>query len=326
MKIRWGIIGTGNIANKFAMDLDFIADAELVAVASRSQKSADWFADHYNIPYRYPNYEKLAENPDIDVVYISTPHPFHKGNSLLCLKNNKAVLCEKPFTINAKEAVELVAYARANKLFLMEAMWNRYLPALKRLKHLLAENVIGDILQLTADFSLKFQFDPKHRLFSPELGGGALLDLGIYPVSFSSFIFGQPKQIKSFAYLGQTGVDEQTSIILEFDDRKMASLFTSTRFTSPSEALLIGTKGNIKIHGPIYAPSRLTLVQDKKETIMEFPFEGVGLHFEAQEVIDCLKTGKMESDMMPLAESISIMKTMDTIRRQWGLVYPTEQE
>jgi dihydrodiol dehydrogenase / D-xylose 1-dehydrogenase (NADP) len=325
MKIRWGILGTGNIANKFAEDLALVSNAELVAVASRTQESADKFADLYNITQRYSSYEKLAEDPNIDVVYISTIHPLHKENSLTCLKNGKAVLCEKPFTLNAKEADELINFARTNKIFLMEAMWNRYLPSLKKLRQLLSENVIGDILQLTADFALRFQFDPKHRLFDPEKGGGALLDLGIYPVSFSSMIFGAPKQIKSFAHLGETGVDEQASIILEFDDGKMATLYTSTRFNSPSEALLIGSTGRIKIHGPIYSPTQITLYQDEKETKMDFSFEGVGLHFEAQEVVNCLKAGKYESEIMPLDESFSIMKTMDQIRKQWGLVYPTEE-
>ena len=192
MKTRWGILGTGNIANKFAEDLSLVPEADLLAVASRTQESAEKFADLYNIPQRYSSYQKLAESSDIDVVYISTIHPLHKENSLICLKNGKAVLCEKPFTLNSKEAEELIKYARTNKIFLMEAMWNRYLPSLKKLSQLLSENVIGDILQLTADFSLQFQYDPKHRLFDPELGGGALLDLGIYPVSFSSMIFGPP--------------------------------------------------------------------------------------------------------------------------------------
>jgi len=177
---------------------------------------------------------------------------------------------------------------------------------------------------LSADFSLRFDFDPKHRLFTPELGGGALLDLGVYPISFSSMIFGKPKTIKTFAHLGKTKVDEQATIILEFGDGKMASIYTSTRFTSPSEAWLIGTEGRIKIHGPIYCPTKLTLYKDDEKIDFETPIESNGLNYEAIEVMDCLRVGKLESDIMTLDESLSIMKTMDQIRRQWGLKYPTE--
>ncbi len=324
MKTRWGILGTGNIAKQFAQGLAFVPDAELVAVGSRSQKTADQFADRFNIPNRHNSYEDLAKDTQVDVIYISTPHTFHKENSLLCLRHGKAVLCEKPFTINAAEAEELIEYSRGQKLFLMEAMWNRFLPSFDKLRQLLREKVIGNILHLSADFSYQFPFDPKHRLFAPELGGGALLDLGVYPISFSSIIFGPPKSIKSFVYLGKTGVDEQAAIIFEFDGGKMATLYTSSRFTSPAEIWLLGTDGRIKIHGPIYCPSQITIYRSDDPTELNVPFAENGYNYEAAEVMRCLKTGKLESEIMPLAESLSIMQTMDRLRRDWDLKYPGE--
>lgn len=324
MKTRWGILGTGNIARQFAEGLAFVPDAEPIAVGSRRQKTADQFADRYNIPNRHDSYESLANDALVDVIYISTPHTYHKENSLLCLQHGKAVLCEKPFTMNAAETEELINYARKQKLFLMEAMWNRFLPSFDKLRQLLQENMIGKILQLTADFSIRFAFDAKHRLFAPELGGGALLDLGVYPIAFSSMIFGPPENIKSFVRIGKTGVDEQAAIIFEYKNGEMASVYTSTRFTSPAEIWLLGTEGRIKIHGPIYRPSQITLYRGDEPTELNTPFTGNGYNYEAGEVMRCLKAGKTESDIMPLAESLSIMQTMDRLRRDWSLKYPGE--
>jgi predicted dehydrogenase len=324
-KIRWGILGTGTIAHKFATGLSVLPDAELAAVGSRSQAAADRFADTYHVPRRHASYEALAGDPGVDVIYISTPHPMHKPNSLLCLEAGKAVLCEKPFTINAAEAREMIDLASSKKLFLMEAMWTRYIPLVVRLRQMLAEGVIGEVRLLVADLGFHFEFDPHHRLFAPELGGGALLDVGVYPISFASMIFGQPSQVTGLAWLGQTGVDEQTAITLGHEQGQLAVLYASIRTETPTEVILLGSEGSIRVHAPIYCPRRMTLSRrGRPDETIELPFEGNGYNYEAVEVMRCLRSGLLESEVMPLAETLTIMQTMDQLRAQWGLTYPME--
>lgn len=324
-KIRWGIISTGFIARQFAAGLSVLPEAELVAVGSRTEESANQFGDEFNVPHRHASYEALANDPDVDVVYIGTPHPMHKDNSLLCLEAGKAVLCEKPFTINAGEAETVVNLAREKKLFLMEAMWNRFNPALVKVRQWLADGVIGELQMLTASLGFRTEFDPQHRLFNPVLGGGALLDVGVYPISLASMLFGPPSRITGIAQMGQTGVDEQMGVVLGYEAGQLATLFASFRTEPPSEAILMGTRGRIRIHAPIYRPPRLTLsIAGQEDEIIDLALEGNGYNYQAAEVMACLRAGKLESEIMPLDESISIMRTMDEIRTQWGLKYPTE--
>ena len=325
-KIHWGILGTGGIAKKFAQGLAVLSDAELVAVGSRSQASADAFGDEFNVSHRHASYTALADDPDVDVVYVATPHNLHRENSLLCLRAGKAVLCEKPFAINAAEAEEVVALAREKQLFLMEAMWTRFFPLLVKVHQLLADDVIGDIRIVMADFGFHAAFDPKGRLFDPNLGGGALLDVGIYPVSLASMVFGTPpSRINSMAHLGQTGVDEQSAMIFGYDQGQLAILTSAVQVDTPREAILIGAKGQIRIHTPWWFPDTLTLsVQDQQDQVIHLPFEGNGYNYEAVEVMNCLRSGKIESDVMPLDETLAIMGTLDQIRAQWGLRYPME--
>jgi predicted dehydrogenase len=323
--IRWGIIGTGNIAKQFARGLAVLPDAELIAVGSRTKASAEAFAELFDVPHRHASYEALARDPKVDAVYIATPHSLHRENSLLCLGAGKAVLCEKPFAINAAEAAEVINLAREKGLFLMEAMWSRFFPLMKKVRQLLADGVIGQVQMLAADFGFQARFDPSSRLFNPELGGGALLDVGVYVVSLASMVFGPPARIVSMAHLGQTGVDEQAAVILGYKGGQLALLSTAVRTTTPQEATLMGTHGQMRVHSRWWMPSRLTLsVSGQGDKLIEIPFTGNGYNYEAVEVMDCLRSGKLESDVMPLDETLSIVQTMDQIRAQWGLKYPME--
>ena len=324
-KIRWGILGTGNIAHQFARGVSVLTDAELVAVGSRSQETADAFGDEFGVDRRHPSYEALANDPGVDAIYISTPHSLHRENSLLCLNAGKAVLCEKPFMINACEAVDVVDAAREKRLFLMEAMWTRFLPVMVRVKELLAEQTIGDVQMLAADFGFRTNVNPQHRLFDPALGGGALLDVGVYPVSLASMIFGAPARVAGVAHLGETGVDEQGAMVLGYDGGQIASLYTAVRTNTPHDALIMGTKGSIKINSPWWKPTALTLLVDGADpAVIELPYEGNGYNYEAAEVGRCLRAGKLESDQMPLDETLAIMRTLDQIRAEWGLQYPMD--
>ncbi|MBN1120753.1 MAG: Gfo/Idh/MocA family oxidoreductase [Anaerolineae bacterium] len=324
-KIRWGIISTGGIARKFAAAVDLVDDAEVIAVGSRTQQSADVFGDKFDIPRRYSSYQALVADPDVDVIYVATPHNFHKDNTLLALDASKPVLCEKPFAVNVGEAREMVAKAKEKGLFLMEAMWTRFLPAVVRLREMIAAGRLGDIQMLDADFGFKAVYDPKGRLFNPELAGGALLDIGVYPIALASMIFGKPRRIQSSARIGKTGVDEQNAMIFDYEGGKLAVLDTTVTAATPCEAHVIGTNGRATVHGMWHeAPGYTITTPDGASEVFDMGYGGNGFEFQIQEVGKCLREGKTESDIMPLAESLEIMETMDTIRAQWGLTYPME--
>jgi len=325
-KIRWGIMGTGSIAGQFAEGLNEVPDATLVAVGSRSAKSADAFGRRFGPPRRYGNYEALVNDPEVDVIYVATPHSCHAGNTLLALSAGKPVLCEKPFAINAGETEQVIQFARERKLFVMEAMWTRCFPLMEKLRELLATNAIGEVRMLTADFGFRAEFLEEERLFNPAYGGGALLDVGVYPVSLASMIFGPPTQIASLAHLGPSGVDEQAAIVLSHAGGQLATLSTAIRTDTGHDACLFGTSGQIRIDSPWWRPTAMTLSRNNEEDDrMEFPLRGNGYQFEAGEVGRCLRAGQLESRVMPLDETLTIMKTLDQIRAQWGLKYPMEQ-
>lgn len=324
-KVRWGILGTGHIARKFARGLAFLPDAELAAVGSRSQVTADTFSDEFNVRRRYTSYEALADDPNVDVVYVATPHSRHQANSRLCLEAGKAVLCEKPFALNAAEAASVIELAREKQLFLMEAMWTRFLPLFGAVRSLLAEGAIGELRMVTADFGFRAEVDPHHRLFDPALGGGALLDVGIYPVSLAFMALGAPARVTSMAHLGHTGVDEQAAVLLGYEQGQLAVLTTAIRTQTPQEATLFGTLGSIKIHSPWWCSPQLTLaINGETKRIIERPIAGNGYNYEAAEVMACLRAGRTESEIMPLDETLAIMEILDEIRAQWGLKYPGE--
>jgi predicted dehydrogenase len=258
------------------------------------------------------------------VIYVATPHIFHHENTMLCLRAGKAVLCEKAFTINAAEAAEMIDYARQHHLFLMEAMWVRYLPIHVKLRELLKEGVIGEVKIVHADFSFSAPYNPQSRLFNLDLGGGALLDAGIYPVSMASMILGTPSKITSLTHIGEAGSDEQTVMQFGYPEGQLSTLVTSIRVGGPQDLLIRGTKGYIKISQWL-RPSHLTIVRPQQaDEVIELHIEGNGYNYEAAEVIRCLREGLVESPVMPLDESLALMQTMDAVRAPWGLKYPTE--
>lgn len=323
--VRWGILGAGNIANRLAEGVNFLPDAELAAVGSRDLEKANAFADKHQIPRRYGSYEELVNDPDLDVIYVATTHNFHREHSLLALNAGKHVLCEKPFTINAGEAEEIVAAAQAKNLFVMEAMWTRFFPLMYRVRDLLREGAIGTPWLVQSDFGFKATFNPSSRLFDPNLGGGALLDVGVYTLSFASMVLGEPSKISGVATLGQSGVDEVVGITLGYPSGAVADLYTTVRANTPHEATILGDKGRIRIERSWWRPDHLTISHDSEgEEGVHMPWDSSGFNYQAAEVCRCLREGKIESDVMPHAESISIMRTMDELRSQWGLKYPGE--
>jgi dihydrodiol dehydrogenase / D-xylose 1-dehydrogenase (NADP) len=324
--IRWGILGTGNIARQFATGLQSAKDAALVAVGSRAEKTAEKFGKKFNVERRHACYADLANDPEVDVVYVSSPHQAHKDDSILCLRAGKAVLCEKPFTINRPQAEELVAVARAEKRFLMEAMWTRFLPAVAQVRKWLKEGVIGEPRMVQADFGFRTDVQAEGRLFDPACGGGSLLDVGIYPLSFACMVFGaQPTEIQTLADIGETGVDEQAAMALGYSGGRMALLASAVRTNTPQDARIMGTEGIIHIPSPYWKGTQAVLTLNGKDPqVVDCPYEGNGYNCEAEAVGDCLRDGKLEHDTMPLDESLALMETMDRIRAQWGLKYPME--
>ena len=323
--IRWGILSTGSIAHSFAKGLASAKDAELVAVGSRTQEAADTFGDEFNVPRRHASYADLANDPDVDAIYVATPHSLHKENTMLCLEAGKAVLCEKPFTINAAETREMVELARKKQIFLMEAMWTRFIPLMCRVRELVAEGAVGEVRMVSADFGFRAGFNPEGRLFAPALGGGGLLDVGVYTISFASMILGRPTRVTGLCHLGESGVDEQAAVVLGYDAGRLALLSCGVRINTPHEATILGTDGQIRIHPAFWKPTDMTVrASGKDPEDMAIPFEGNGYNYQAEEVGHCLREGKTESSIMPLDESIEIMETMDEIRAQWGLKYPME--
>jgi predicted dehydrogenase len=321
--LRWGLIGTGWIASRFASDLKLLPGADIVAVGSRAQGTADTFADRFDIAHRHSSYEALLADDDVQAVYVSTPHPGHHDAAMAGIEAGKHVLCEKPFTMDAAKARSLVDAARAQGVFLMEAMWTRFLPHIVRLRAEIAAGRLGDLRMIIADHSQWFARDPAHRLFAPELGGGALLDLGIYPVSFSSMVFGTPAVITAVSDPAFTGVDAQTSMVLQYDGGRQSVLTTTLEVAGPNRAAVMGTDARIEIESYWLGPSRLTFTPREGEPEVFAPAEaGNGLRHQAAEVARCVAAGAAESAVMPLEETVAIMGTLDEVRRQIGLTYP----
>jgi predicted dehydrogenase len=320
--IGWGILGPGSIAAKFAADLRQLDDASFVAVGSRSLERATAFAQAHGFERAYGSYEQLVEDPDVDVLYVATPHPFHREHTLLCLRHDKAVLCEKPMAVNEAQVQEMVACARERGVFLMEAMWTRALPVMRQVQQWLDEVRIGDVRMLTADFGFRTRWNPEGRLLNPNLAGGALLDVGVYTVALASMVFGAPPaEIQAAAHIGETGVDEQTAMLLRYDDGALALLSCAVRTNTPHSARIDGTGGSIDIPAFWHATSAVLRVSGQE------PVEAsglVGYHYEAAEAMACLRSGRQESDLMPLDESIAIARTMERVRANIELVYPME--
>ncbi|SOD71449.1 predicted dehydrogenase [Jatrophihabitans sp. GAS493] len=321
--IRWGILATGGIARMFTRDLRHLPDARVVAVGSRSAAGAEAFGHEFGIAHRHGSYQALVEDPEVDVVYIATPHPGHHEAALQAIAAGKAVLLEKPFAMDALQTNDIIEAAAAANVFVMEAMWTRWLPHIVRVREIVASGVLGEIVSVTADHGQWFRHDPNFRLFKHELGGGALLDLGIYPISFASMILGAPSRVTAVSAPAFSGVDAQTSMILEYPGVAQAILTTTSYAVTPCAAVISGTQARLEIEGIFYQPSTFKVIGrdgaelDRWDAIPP----GRGMQFEAAEVQRCLRAGLLESPDLPLRESLQIMQTMDEVRRQIGLTY-----
>ena len=322
--VRWGILATGGIAHAFVQDLALQPGCEVVAVGSRSRTSAEGFGDEFGVPHRHASYQALVDDPDVDAVYVATPHPGHHAAALLAINAGKAVLVEKPFAMDAAQAREMIDAARERGTFLMEAMWTRFLPHIARLREILAAGTLGDVVYLTAEHGQWFAADPRSRLFAPDLGGGALLDLGIYPVSFASLVLGSPARITAVSDRAFTGVDATTSMIFQYDGGAHAVLTTTLRAASGNPAAIYGTAARMEIDGWFYTPTTFRVIARDGAELEHFdqPYTGRGLRGQAAEVGRCLRAGLLESPLMPLDETYTIMQAMDEVRRQIGLSYP----
>jgi predicted dehydrogenase len=325
--LRWGILGTGYIASELTQDL-LATGMTITAVGSRSQESADAFAARYGIPTAHPSYEALVADPNVDVVYVTSPHPLHHENALLVLNAGKHALVEKAFTMNAAEARDIVELAAQKNLVVLEAMWTRWLPHMIRVREIIAAGTLGDVRTIIADHNQDLPDDPNHRILNPDLGGGALLDLGIYPVSFAWDIFGKPKTITAISSASPiTGVDRQTAILFSYDDGQQAVLHAALDTLGPNTAAVIGTKGRIEIDSVWYQATSFT-VYDENNTVIETYNEKVvsrGMQYEAMALEKIVASGKLEGAELPPSETIAIMETLDEIRRQIGLTYPGDR-
>ena len=303
----------------------YVPDAQVVAVGSREQHTADQFGAQYGVPKRYGSYDALLRDPEVEVVYVATPHTLHAENTLAALQAGKHVLCEKPFTINAQQAEQVIQAARAAGKFVMEGMWTRCFPVVREIVRRIQAGELGEVRYLQADFGFRPEFNPASRLFAPELGGGALLDVGVYPVALAFLVLGAPKQVVSHATLGATGVDELCSMLFLYDNGAQAVLSASLQVEMPKQANICGTLARIQLPAPWWKPSEAYLVRNDGATEhLLYPYEGDGLQFEIRHVHDCLRQGLTESQWMPLDETLAIMHTLDALRAQWGVRYPLE--
>lgn len=325
--IRWGILGTGRIAEKFVNDVQKAAEGAVVAaVGSRSREGAEAFGDRFGIARRHASYEALAADPDVDVIYVATPHPWHKEATMLCLNAGKHVLCEKAFAMNARQARMMADLARRRQRFLMEAMWLRFRPATRKVRDLLAEGAIGEPVAFSATIGWKGNGDPAHRLYDRAKGGGILLDGTVYPISFACHLFGMPEEVASVANIGPTGIDEQDAISFVHANGVTSTMLGTIRAVPANTASIVGTAGRIEMAARWWQPEEITLVRDGHEPeAFSWPEAGtLGYQYEAMAVGEAIRAGQTESDLMPLRESIAIMALMDDLRASWGLRYPAD--
>lgn len=352
---RWCVLGTGSVASKFTLGLLQTGNARVEVVASRSLERAQKFAQALGIPRAVGSYEEAAHLNEIDAVYIATPASKHRDHALLCLNANKPVIVEKPFALNSNQAQEIIETARARSIFCMEGMWTRFMPLVQAVKQMIAEGAIGDVQMFTGSFCVADAFHNQNSLYNLELGGGALLHRGVYPISLAYYLLGAPDTVLSNAVIGKTGVDEQTAVIFRYRAGCHALLHASLRTQSSNDCVIMGTRAKLHIQTPIYRPFQMTLTPiqerirtlsnpsklgklkenhwiqniyqrlnrvalplfDRKSKDYAIWYTGNGYHYEAEEVMKCISDGKIESEIMPLSESLSIMKTMDFIRSQW---------
>lgn len=344
---RWGILGTGAVARRFVSGLRQIADAVPVAVASRSRANAERFAADFSVPVVAASYRDAVGLDNVDAFYVATPPSEHRGHALLCIAAGKPVLVEKPFAIDALGAKEIADAARAKSVFCMEAMWTRFLPLVQHLKKIVSAGEIGECRVFAGSFCAPEPPDQSRNVFNSALGGGALLDRGVYPLSLGCFLMGRPVSVRSEAICGETGVDDDTAMIVGHEGGGLSIVHASLRSERPIDCVIMGTRGTIHVHAPIYRPSKMTIsktdqarpcAENARRSILErsgvwqslakafqrtgtqtitVPYSGNGYHYEAEEVMRCVRAGKTESEVMPLSESLSIVETMDRARAQW---------
>lgn len=324
---NWGIIGPGRIAHKFAQDLQKLPNARLHAVASRSVERAQAFAEKYGAPHYYGSYPEIIDCPDLDVVYIATPHVGHFENTLLCLRHQIPVLCEKPLAVNLRQVQRMILTAQQTQTFLMEAIWTRFLPTHLKMWELINSGAIGEVQSVKADFGFQASFNPDGRLFNKALAGGSLLDIGIYPVFLAMNILGKPDDMAAFGQIGPTGVDEEVGILFKYKTGQMAHLHSSIRSDTKTEAYIYGEKGTIYLHSRWHEPSTMSLLKPgQSPAYFHFNYETHGYSYEAIEVMRCLEAGKIESEHLPLQFSADLMDVLFSIRHQIGLVYSEDQQ
>lgn len=327
-EVRWAILGCGKIARKFASDLQFVKNAKLTAVAARDRATAEKFAKEFPTKHIHGSYQSLVENPEVDVIYVATPHGLHYEHVMLCLKHKKAVLCEKAFALNSKQTKEMISFAKAQNVFLMEALWSKFLPHYQQVMTMLNSKTLGNIKSVLINFGFLPQEPVAPRLYDPALGGGSLLDIGIYNVFFALSILGRPDEIEASMTPSSTNVDEQCAMLFKYKDGAFAQLFCTFSSNLATEADINGDKGRIRLTTRFYEPSAAVeyysgnvstkqIIEVKKES-------GFGYHYEAQHVTECLMKGLTESPVMKFADTLQLMETLDRIREKANIRYPAD--
>ncbi|MCF4101455.1 Gfo/Idh/MocA family oxidoreductase [Gillisia sp. M10.2A] len=318
---KWGIIGLGKIAGKFASDLQKIPNAELYAVASRSDEKAEEFAKQYNAIKSYGSYDDLVNDAEVEVIYIATPHVFHFEHTMLCLKHKKAVLCEKPFAINSDQVKKMIATSISENVFLMEALWTHFLPHYKYVLELVRTKEFGEITHLKADFGFAAPVDLDKRIYNKKLGGGSLLDVGIYPVFAALSLLGKPDKIRANATLGNTGIDKDCSMIFEYANNNKAHLYSSIHEDTPTQAVITFEKAKVTVNSRFHEPSSVTVEENGDQEIKTFETNCIGYKYEALHVQEMLSQNRIESDIMTFNKSLKLIGLLDAIREEIGLEY-----
>jgi len=321
-KVKWGIIGLGRIAHKFASDLLLSEQGHLTAVASRSADRAKAFSAEFQSERWFSSYRDLCESDEVDVVYIATPHSSHFEHTMMCLENGKAVLCEKPMGLSLKEVEQMVDAAREKNLFLMEAMWTRFIPAIEKVLEWIDDGKIGELISIRADFGFRTQYNPESRHFNKGLGGGSLMDIGIYPVYLTLLLLGLPDHVRAMSRSSASGVDTFCAMLFDYKGQQKAILESSLESNTPTEAFIYGTEGHIKIHRRFHQPNKVSLYSEKGlvETL-EIPFTGNGYLHEIEDVNRCLLKGENESEKHPLQMSLDLIFILDRVKAEIGLEF-----
>ncbi|MEO8414629.1 MAG: Gfo/Idh/MocA family oxidoreductase [Ginsengibacter sp.] len=321
-KYRWGILGAGRIAEKFCTALSFVEQSEVYAIASRDRDKAKAYSSKFNASNVYNKYDDLVKDENVDIIYIATPHAFHYEQTMACLQNKKAVLCEKPLSLRYRDTKEMIRVANENEVFLMEGMWTASMPFIEKIRSIINDNIIGEPKYVSADFGFLAPKEMGSRLYNKSLGGGSMLDIGIYPLFLATLLFGEPTMLKVISKLSATGIDEYANIVLQYANGETAHLLSSITFNTAIEAEIIGTMGSIKIKNPWFKATDFSVhLNDGSSQYVTMPHVSNGFEHEIIEVMYCLDNGLLQSDRMPLHLTLSVSKIMEEILRQADVVY-----